>query len=84
MTFLDDVLQFLRRVIPLGTHCAAVDAHQAQQPVARRIQADHDRQQCRLQSQDQRRHIEHRVSRVLERQRFRHHFPDDDMQVSQH
>ena len=83
LAFLDDVLQLLGGVIPLRFDFLPAHTDQSQQPVSDRIQSDHDGQQRRLEGQDERRHIQNRVRRPLQRQRLRHHLSDHDMEIGQ-
>ena len=83
LAFFDDVLQLLGGVITLRFDFLAAHPDQPKEPVADRVQSDHHRQQRGLDCKNERRYIQHRLGRPLQRQRLGHHLSDDDVKIGQ-
>ena len=83
MALLDDELEFFGRVIALGVDLLPAHTNEPQNPVADAVERHDQWQNGRLDGVDGGRDVEDRPVRPLQRERFRDHLPDHDMQIGQ-
>src|SRR5262245_24598402 len=84
LTLLNDVLKLLGRVVALTFFGSLPsDAECREQPVRQRVQRDDERRYDLFNGLDERREKEHRGLCAAERERFRDHLTDDEVEVGQ-